>query len=63
MDLALGIETAQRIEDFRVDGFNCLLDALTEVTLAAIAQFYSFMRASGCAPDGTAARPKEPSSR
>ncbi len=48
--------------DLAVDGFDSLFDALAEVALAAIAQFDGFMRA-GRGADGTAARPKLPSSR
>ncbi|MND32218.1 hypothetical protein D3C80_227860 [compost metagenome] len=49
MDLAFSIETADGIEDFRIDRFNGLLDTLAAKALAAIAQFDSFVGTRRCA--------------
>src|SRR5690606_16804718 len=49
MDLAFRIESAQCIEDFRVDGFYSVFDTLAVITLATITQLNSFMCAGRCA--------------
>src|SRR5690606_8735657 len=45
VDLAFGIEAADRIEYLGVDGLDRLLDALAAVALAAVTQFDGLMRA------------------
>src|SRR5690606_31951758 len=49
VDLALDVKTANRIEYFRIDEFDGLLNALAKIALAAIAQFDGLMSAGGCA--------------
>ena len=44
LDLVLGVETADRLEDLAVDGFDGALDALAEITLAAVAKLDRLMR-------------------
>ena len=44
--LVFGIHAADSFEDFAIDGFDCLLDTLAKIALAAVTQFDSFMRAS-----------------
>src|SRR5262249_10860153 len=48
LDLRLGIETAQRIEDFAIDRFDCTAHALAEITrLVAITKLDGLVRARG----------------
>jgi len=45
LDLVLGLETADCVEDLGIDGLDGLLDALAEIAAAAVTQFDGFMRA------------------
>jgi len=47
MDLAFGVETADRVEDLGIDRFDRLFDALAVITLAAVTQLDGFVRAGG----------------
>ena len=62
VDLVLGFHAADRLEDLAVDGLDRLLDALAEDSAAPPSRSSTASCAPVEAPDGTAARPIEPSS-
>ena len=62
LDLSFGVHAAERVEQFAVDGFNGVAHAFAEITRPP-----SRNSTASCvpveAPDGTPARPREPSAK